>query len=147
VGELAVVDEVDFRIISILMEEGDISFSELARRLNLSESTIRKRVEKLKKGNVINKFTVIVDPYKLGFNSVAIVGVDVEPQQLLKVAKKICELPEAKNVFISTGDHMIMVEIWARDGNDLSRILSEGIGGIEGVKRVCPSIILERLKY
>jgi Lrp/AsnC family transcriptional regulator for asnA, asnC and gidA len=147
VGELAVVDEVDFRIISILMEEGDISFSELARRLNLSESTIRKRIEKLKKGNVINKFTVIVDPYKLGFNSVAIVGVDVEPQQLLKVAKKICELPEAKNVFISTGDHMIMVEIWARDGNDLSRILSEGIGGIEGVKRVCPSIILERLKY
>jgi Lrp/AsnC family transcriptional regulator for asnA, asnC and gidA len=147
VGELAVVDEVDFRIISILMEEGDISFSELARRLNLSESTIRKRVEKLKRGNVINKFTVIVDPYKLGFNSVAIVGVDVEPQQLLKVAKKICELPEAKNVFISTGDHMIMVEIWARDGNDLSRILSEGIGGIEGVKRVCPSIILERLKY
>jgi Lrp/AsnC family transcriptional regulator for asnA, asnC and gidA len=147
VGELAVVDEVDFRIISILMEEGDISFSELARRLDLSESTIRKRVEKLKKGNVINKFTVIVDPYKLGFNSVAIVGVDVEPQQLLKVAKKICELPEAKNVFISTGDHMIMVEIWARDGNDLSRILSEGIGGIEGVKRVCPSIILERLKY
>jgi len=142
-----VVDEVDFRIISILMEEGDISFSELARRLNLSESTIRKRIEKLKKGNVINKFTVIVDPYKLGFNSVAIVGVDVEPQQLLKVAKKICELPEAKNVFISTGDHMIMVEIWARDGNDLSRILSEGIGGIEGVKRVCPSIILERLKY
>jgi len=142
-----VVDEVDFRIISILMEEGDISFSELARRLNLSESTIRKRVEKLKRGNVINKFTVIVDPYKLGFNSVAIVGVDVEPQQLLKVAKKICELPEAKNVFISTGDHMIMVEIWARDGNDLSRILSEGIGGIEGVKRVCPSIILERLKY
>jgi Lrp/AsnC family transcriptional regulator for asnA, asnC and gidA len=141
------VDEVDFRIISILMEEGDISFSELARRLNLSESTIRKRVEKLKRGNVINKFTVIVDPYKLGFNSVAIVGVDVEPQQLLKVAKKICELPEAKNVFISTGDHMIMVEIWARDGNDLSRILSEGIGGIEGVKRVCPSIILERLKY
>jgi Lrp/AsnC family transcriptional regulator for asnA, asnC and gidA len=141
------VDEVDFRIISILMEEGDISFSELARRLNLSESTIRKRIEKLKKGNVINKFTVIVDPYKLGFNSVAIVGVDVEPQQLLKVAKKLCELPEAKNVFISTGDHMIMVEIWARDGNDLSRILSEGIGGIEGVKRVCPSIILERLKY
>ncbi|WP_304330122.1 Lrp/AsnC family transcriptional regulator [Candidatus Culexarchaeum yellowstonense] len=141
------VDEVDFRIISILMEEGDISFSELARRLNLSESTIRKRVEKLKRGNVINKFTVIVDPYKLGFNSVAIVGVDVEPQQLLKVAKKLCELPEAKNVFISTGDHMIMVEIWARDGNDLSRILSEGIGGIEGVKRVCPSIILERLKY
>jgi len=147
VCELPMVDEVDFRIIRILMEEGDISFSELARRLNLSESTIRKRVEKLKKSNVINRFTVIVDPAKLGFNSVAIVGVDVEPQQLLKVAKKLCELPEARNVFISTGDHMIMVEIWARDGNDLSRIISEGIGSIEGVKRVCPSIVLERLKY
>lgn len=141
------VDFLDLRIIEALTKEGDLSFSELARRLGLSESTVRKRVEKLKRDNVINKFTVVVDPSKLGFNSTAIIGIDVDPPQLLIVAKRLCELQESKSVFICTGDHMILVEVWAKDGNDLSKIISEKIGVIEGVRRVCPSIILERLKF
>ncbi|MEM0085281.1 MAG: Lrp/AsnC family transcriptional regulator [Candidatus Methanomethylicia archaeon] len=141
------VDSLDLRIIEALIKEGDLSFSELARRLGLSESTVRKRVEKLKRDNIINKFTVVVDPSKLGFNSTAIIGIDVDPPQLLSVAKRICDLQESKSVFICTGDHMILVEVWARDGNHLSKIISEKIGVIEGVRRVCPSIILERLKF
>ncbi|MEM1549732.1 MAG: Lrp/AsnC family transcriptional regulator [Candidatus Methanomethylicia archaeon] len=141
------VDSLDLRIIEALIKEGDLSFSELARRLGLSESTVRKRVEKLKRDNIINKFTVVVDPSKLGFNSTAIIGIDVDPSQLLSVAKRICDLQESKSVFICTGDHMILVEVWARDGNHLSKIISEKIGVIEGVRRVCPSIILERLKF
>jgi len=138
---------LDFKIIEILLNEGDISFSELARKLNLSESTVRKRVEKLKKNNVINKFTIIVNPSKLGFNSIAIIGIDVDPSQLLNIAKRLCGIHEVKSVSICTGDHMILVEVWAKDGNHLSKIISEKIGIIEGVKRVCPSIILERLKF
>ncbi|MCX8168641.1 MAG: Lrp/AsnC family transcriptional regulator [Candidatus Methanomethylicia archaeon] len=146
-GDYNMIDSIDFRIIEILLKEGDLSFSELARRLDLSESTVRKRIEKLKKNNVIKKFTIIVDPFKLGFNSIAIIGIDVDPPQLLNVSKKLSELQEAKNVFICTGDHMILAEIWAKDGNHLSKIISEKIGVIEGVKKVCPSIILERLKF
>lgn len=138
---------MDLKIIEILFNEGDISFSELARKLNLSESTVRKRVEKLKKNNVINKFTIIVNPSKLGFNSISIIGIDADPSQLLNIAKRLCEIHEVKSVSICTGDHMILVEVWAKDGNHLSKIISEKIGIIEGVKRVCPSIILERLKF
>jgi Lrp/AsnC family transcriptional regulator for asnA, asnC and gidA len=49
-------------------------------------------------------------------------------------------------VATSTGDHMIMAEIWASDGKELSKTLSEKIGAIEGVKKFCPSIILEKIK-
>jgi Lrp/AsnC family transcriptional regulator for asnA, asnC and gidA len=41
---------------------------------------------------------------------------------------------------------MIMFEIWTRNGKELTRIISEKIGKIEGVNRICPSIILEKLK-
>jgi len=58
----------------------------------------------------------------------------------------MCEIREARYVAISTGDHMIMIEIWTRDGKELSRIISEKIGTIEGVRKICPSIILEKLK-
>ena len=41
---------------------------------------------------------------------------------------------------------MIMTEIWARDGRELSEILFNKVGKIEGIKKVCPAIILEQLK-
>ncbi|MBC7130025.1 Lrp/AsnC family transcriptional regulator [Candidatus Bathyarchaeota archaeon] len=140
------MDKTDLAIIRFLQEDSSIPFTEIARRLKLSESTIRKRVEKLKREGVIKRFTVIIEPSKMGLNTVAIVGVDVDPPKLLEVAQKLCEIPEARYVATSTGDHMIMTEIWTKDGKELTKIISEKIGTIEGVKKICPAIILEKLK-
>jgi len=140
------VDQLDLKILELLQTDGSLSFTEIARKLRLNESTIRKRVMALKNDGVIQKFTAVVEPTKIGLNTVAIVGVDVDPSKLLEAAQKLCEIPEAKYVATSTGDHMIMTEIWTRDGKELSRIISGKIGTIEGVKKICPSIILEKLK-
>ncbi|RLG99028.1 transcriptional regulator, partial [Candidatus Bathyarchaeota archaeon] len=113
------VDEVDLRILKMLQEDGRRPFTEIAENLGLSESAVRKRVQALQRKGVIKKFTVEVDPAKLGINTVAIVGVDVDPTKLLEVAQKLCEVKEVRSVATSTGDHMIMTEIWAKDGREL----------------------------
>lgn len=141
-----IVDEIDMKILQMLEENGRKSFVDIAKKLRLSESTIRKRVLALQKRGVIKRFTIQVDPTKLGINTVAIVGVDVDPTKLLEAAQKLCEIEEVKYVATSTGDHMIMTEIWTRDGRELTRLISERIGRIEGVKKICPAIILERMK-
>ncbi|MEM2911652.1 MAG: Lrp/AsnC family transcriptional regulator [Candidatus Bathyarchaeia archaeon] len=140
------VDKVDLAILKFLQEDASIPFTEIARRLKISESTVRKRVEKLKQEGTIKRFTVIVEPSKIGFNTVAIVGVDVDPPKLLEVAQKLCEIAETRYVATSTGDHMVMTEIWTKDGRELTKIISEKIGTIEGVKKICPAIVLEKLK-
>ncbi|MEE9490125.1 MAG: Lrp/AsnC family transcriptional regulator [Thermoplasmata archaeon] len=140
------VDEIDMRIIKMLQGDGRLSFAETGRRLKLSESTIRKRVQSLQKRGVIKRFTVEVDPAKVGKNIVAIVGIDVEPTHLLTAAQELSEIREIRSVATSTGDHMIMMEIWTRDGRELTRLFSEKIGKIDGIKRICPSIILEKVK-
>ena len=140
------IDEVDLEILKMLQSDGRLSFTEIAKKLKLSESTIRKRVQALHRRGVIKKFTIEVDPSKIGINTVAIVGVDVDPTNLLEAAQKLCEIKEVRSVATSTGDHMIMTEIWARDGRELTKIISEKIGKIKGVKKICPAIILEKLK-
>jgi len=140
------VDQLDLKILETLRLDASLPFTEIAKRFKVSESTIRKRVERLTREGVIKKFTVTVNPAKIGLNTVAIVGVDVDPSKLLEVAQKLCDIPETVYVATSTGDHMIMTEIWTRDGRELTRILSEKIGSIEGVKKICPAIILEKLK-
>jgi len=140
------LDETDIKIIKMLEEDGRRPFTEMAEKLKVSESTVRKRVSALRRKGVIKKFTVKVDPSKMGVKTIAFVGVDVDPTKLLEVAQKLCDFKEIKWVATSTGDHMIMTEIWTKDGRELTKLISEKIGVIEGVKKICPAIILEKLK-
>lgn len=139
------LDEMDRKIIRMLEEDGRKPFMEIGEKLGVSESTVRKRVLALQKDGVIKKFTVKVDPKTLGINTIAIVGLEVEPSKLLEIAQKLCDFSETKTVATSTGDHMIMTEIWTKNGRELGKLLSQ-IGNLEGVKKLCPAIILEKLK-
>ena len=144
--EMLEIDRVDLEILKMLQEDGRIPFTDIAQKLKLSESTIRKRVQALQRKGVIRRFTVEIDPTKIGLRTIAIVGFDVEPTKLLEVAQKLCEIKEIRSVATSTGDHMIMTEIWTRNGRELTKLISNKIGKIDGVKKICPAIILEKLK-
>jgi len=140
------VDERDMLIIDILQENARTPYTEIAARLGVGESAIRKRVKGLEEAGVIESYTIVVNPAKLGYNSVSLVGLDVEPTHFLDVAIRMTEFPEVKFVATSTGDHMIMTEIWLKDGRALGEFIAEKIGRLEGVHRVCPAVIMEKLK-
>jgi Lrp/AsnC family transcriptional regulator for asnA, asnC and gidA len=140
------LDEKDMKIIRMLMEDARISYTNMAKELDITEAAVRKRVKNLESRGVIKRYTIDVDSTKLGYNIVSLTGIDTEPEKFLDVAKKLKEEEFTRNVFITTGDHMIMAEIWAKDGDELTRIISEKIGRLQGVKKICPAIILEKIK-
>ena len=140
------MDEKDRKIIELLTENARMPFTEIAKKLGVTETTVRKRIEEMERRKIIKKYTVDVNPEKLGYRTVTILGMDVEPKYLLEAAKKLAEMEETKWVATSTGDHMIMCEIWAKNTEDLMKILTNKIGKIKGVKDLCPAIIMERIK-
>ena len=143
---LNIMDDKDRRIIEILRENSRTPYTEIAKKMNLTEATIRKRIAELEKKGVIEKYTIEVNPEKLGFKTVTILGLDVEPQYLLEAAHKIAEFEEVQWAATSTGDHMIMCEVWTANGEALFEFLSKKVGKIRGVKDRCPAIIMEKVK-
>ena len=140
------MDDKDLKIIEILQQNARTPYTDIAKILGVTETTVRKRISDMEKKGIIKKYTVEVDPEKLGYKTVTILGMDVEPKHLLEAAKKLAEIPETKWVATSTGDHMIMSEIWARNGEHLLQILTNKVGKIKGIKDLCPAIIMERVK-
>ncbi|ASA78316.1 HTH-type transcriptional regulator LrpA [Thermococcus sp. 5-4] len=140
------LDERDRVIIEMLTKDARTPFTEIAKVLGISETAVRKRVKALEEAGVIRQYTVVVDPSKLGYNLVSLTGVDTLPEKIFDVASKLKEFEFVRSVYLTSGDHMIMTEVWAKDGEDLSDIISNKIGKIEGVTKVCPAIILEKLK-
>ncbi|RLG25325.1 transcriptional regulator [Methanosarcinales archaeon] len=140
------IDERDMKIIDILRENARTPHTEIAARLGVGESTIRNRVRALEESGVIKQYTVVTDPAKLGYNSVALVGIDVDPSQLLDVALRLSEFPQVKFVATSSGDHMIMTEVWLADGRELGEFIREKVRKIAGVQRVSPTVIMDNWK-
>ncbi|MBI2647396.1 Lrp/AsnC family transcriptional regulator [Candidatus Woesearchaeota archaeon] len=139
------VDNLDLNIINILLKNSRTPFMQIAKKLKVSESTVRKRVSNLENNRIIKKYSLVVDATKIGFENVALIGVDVIPEKYLDIAKKLTEFNEVKYVASSTGDHMFMLEVWAKNGDEL-RELSEKLKALDGVTRICPAIIKDTLK-
>ena len=140
------IDERDMLIINMLRENARTPHTEIAARLGVGESTIRNRVRTLEDEGIIMQYTVVTDPAKLGYNSVALVGIDVEPTHLLDVALRLSEFPEVKFVATSAGDHMIMTEVWLTDGGALRTFIAEKIKKLDGVQSVSPTVIMDNWK-
>ena len=140
------IDEINREILGRLRNNARTPFLEIAKDLRISESTVRKRVGDMEKGGIIKKYTEIVDPSKIGYGSVAIVGIDVKAERFLNVAKKLTEYNNVKFVSTSSGDHMIMAEIWMEKSSELRDFITNTIEKMDGVTRTCPAILNERLK-
>jgi len=134
----------DIDLIKILEEDCRKPFTEIARKFKVSEAAIRKRIKKLLKFGII-KFTLYVDYKKLGYNYVAIVGIDTYPEHLVKVIEMLKEDKEVKELYSSAGDHMLLVKVIFKNNDDLKNFVKK-LEKNKMIKRVCPAIIVEKLK-
>lgn len=82
------MDELDRLILQTLQKDGRTPFTQIARQAGVSETTIRSHYRNLVEKGVVRTVGV-VDPYVLGLNAPAIIGVSVEPGLLDQVARKI----------------------------------------------------------
>lgn len=140
------VEATEQRILSVLEEDAQASYAEIAERADVSKPTVRKYIDKLESEGVIVGYSADIDPKKLSGQSIAIVGIDVESERYVEVTPKLKEIDAIEKLYTSSGDHTLMAEIRAEDGDELGRIINEDIMGIEGVSAAHPSFLQERLK-
>ena len=117
------LDDVDRRIVAILVDDARISLKELARRVNLSSPSVSERLQRLGERGVIRSFTVDVDPQALGYGLQAIVRIRPLPGKLNAVQRLIEEIPEFSECDKVTGDDCFIGRLHLRSIAQLDQIL------------------------
>jgi Lrp/AsnC family transcriptional regulator for asnA, asnC and gidA len=95
---------------------------------------------------VIVGYSADVDPKKLSSQSIAMVGIDVASEQYVEATRALKSLDSVESLYTSSGDHMLMAEVRAQDGDALGDVISDDILDIQGVTAAHPSFLQERLK-
>ncbi|RUM34270.1 MAG: transcriptional regulator [Archaeoglobus sp.] len=138
------MDTKDRTILKILMENARTPKTQIAKVLGITETAVRKRISKLEREKVILGYKVVIN-YKTAGLSASLTGVDVVPEKLWSIISKLKDVEGVKSIILTTGDHMIMLEIVAESVEELSEIHGR-IEKLEGVKRICPAIVLDVLR-
>jgi len=138
-------DEADKEILRMMQADARIPYAEMAKRLNLPESTIRYRVKRLVATKVIRKVMALVDPRKIGLDVSAVVMVKVDPNYITEALKGVASFKEAQHVFQTTGEYDIICVIHVCDMKALNEF-KQRVKMLEGVKDVVVWVITELIK-
>lgn len=139
------IDELDLRIIRMLMAKGRLSFRELAVELGVSPTTITSRVAKLEKEKVLRGYSALVDFEKLGYGLTAVTEILVSKGRLLEMEKEIAKLPGVIAVYDVTGEIDGIVVAKFRDREELSRF-TKGLLTMPFVDRAITHVVLTTVR-
>ncbi len=139
------LDDKDRRILNLLQENSRTSYTHIADELGISEATVRYRVKNLIDNGIINKFTVLLDPKKIGYAITGILMVKIAPDHFEKTSEQISDLTEAYHVFQNTGEYNVVAVVHAHDLEHL-RALRKRVELMQGVREVSLSAATRLIK-
>jgi Lrp/AsnC family transcriptional regulator for asnA, asnC and gidA len=140
------IDDLDRRIIKMLQANGRLSNTEVARALDVTETTVRKRVAHLIDEKLLT-IVAVPSPEAVGTTLSAILGVSVDLPAMQAVAETIKTYPEVRYVGLATGRFEILVEAFFVDQEHLLDFVSKRLGALPGVTNLETSIILKVVKF
>lgn len=139
------IDPIEQRMIEILQIDGRKTTRQLAKEVRVSELTARRKLRRLTEEDII-RIVATVDPFDVGYETPAIIGLRVEPSQLEEVAEAISQLPNVVYVAATTGSIDLLVEVMARTNQDLATFLLRHLSGIPGVRSSETNLIIRIFK-
>ncbi len=139
------MDKMDKRLVQLLEKDARQSSKELAKKLNISSATVRRRIGNLIKNNVI-RFIAVVDPQRMGFPLAAIFSFEVDPEKLDLAIETLNGRPEVRWLSTNTGQSNVVAVAQFTSTDELSDFTKNEVSKIEGIKRFETSIILKREK-
>lgn len=140
------IDEVDRKIIKALNANGRISYTELAKEIGLSRVAIQARVNALLEEGVIERFTAVVNPEKLGIAVSAFFNVEVEPKCLKSVADTLAEEPSVTSLYHMTGPSKLHMHGLFANNAELEQFLNGKLYKLPGVVSVDCQVLITRYK-
>ncbi len=139
------LDRADRRILRELQLDAKLSNAALAVRVGLSESASLRRVRLLEQAGVIERYTAVISPGRVGVTVSFIIRITLKGQtdrDLSAFETAVQAVPEVTGCDLTTGESDYVLRVVARDAEDFERLHSKVLTKLPGVARVDSSFVL-----
>ena len=130
------IDKLDKEILSILMKDAKVPYTEIAQRLIVSAGTIHVRMKRMEKLGIVKGATLVLDQAKMGYDLMAFIGIYlVKGSAYNEVIAEIDKIPEVVEAHYTTGEYSIFAKIISRNTGHLREVINDKIQPINGIMR------------
>jgi Lrp/AsnC family leucine-responsive transcriptional regulator len=140
-----ILDEIDIKILEILQENCKLNFTQIGQQLDIAESTVRYRIERLEKRGIITNYIALINPRMVGLTITTIMMIKINPQKIQEISPKLAAFKELRHLFRTTGQYDMISVVNARDITHLNRLMSE-IKQIDGIHDLIVEVATELVK-
>lgn len=141
------LDEIDSKVIQHLMEQGRMTWSELAGILELSAPATADRVRRLEERKVIKGYTAVINAEAVGYNLTAFITVTLDrAENRAAFLQQVETLPEIQECHHVAGEDDYWLKVRCRDTKHLEQLISEDLKGLPGISKTRTTIVLSTVK-
>jgi len=120
-------------ILSELSNDASISVPKLAKKINTNTSVVYSRIKRLLKQKLIQKYTIDVNDKELGYGVKSVTGINMDSKKRDNIIDSLFNINGVREISEVTGRFDIMVTMYAKNLNEMYKVVSEKIGKIDGI--------------
>lgn len=135
-GIASTEDDLNRAIIRLLQQDGRAPYKDIARALNVSEGTIRNRVQSMKQSGAL-KIVALTDPMAIRYQADAMIGIKVaNPSTPREVAQRLAELGEVVYVLWVSGRYDLLIEVVCESSGAFQQFLERHCFGHDDIDQI-----------
>ena len=140
------LDELDQKIIRLLIENARISYSGIGEETGISRVAVKARIQALEKRGVIEEYTTIINPQKISGAVSCYFEIETKPEYLAQVTDILYKNDTVTQIYRVTGRDRLHVHAVASSGDELEYFLHNVIDALPGIISCSCNMILSRIK-
>lgn len=140
------LDDINTKIVALLNEDGRMSFTDLSKEVKLSRVAVQARVNQLLETGVIERFSAVINPEKIGIKVSAFFNVEVAPKYLQQAAETLAADPNVSSLYHMTGPSKLHMHGLFKDNQEMEVFLEERLYTLPGIMSVDCQILIKRYK-
>ena len=140
------LDELDQKIIQLLIENARISYSDIGEETGISRVAVKARIQAMEKKGIIEEYTTIINPQKISGAVSCYFEIEVKPDELTQVTDILYKNNIVTQIYRVTGKDKLHVHAVASSSDEMEDLLHNVIDTLPGIISCSCNIILSRIK-
>ena len=140
------LDELDQKIIQLLIENARISYSDIGEETGISRVAVKARIQALEKKGVIEEYTTIINPQKVSGAVSCYFEIEIKPEHLTQVTDMLYRNDIVTQIYRVTGRDKLHVHAVASSSDEMELFLHNVIDRLPGIINCSCNMILSRIK-
>lgn len=140
------LDELDQKIVRLLIENARISYSDIGEKIGISRVAAKARIQALEQKGIIEEYTTVINPQKISGAVSCYFEIETTPDCLSTVTERLNQHDTVTQIYRVTGKDKLHVHAVAASSEEMETFLHTVVDTLPGVVSCSCNVILSRIK-